>query len=490
MTVYFGLGNPKWFQNLCGRLAGSIAALLVMSLPVYGQRLDPVILDAFLTDPLVAEPKDPLLPTLVVDRPLSPLELYNLELELFRLDAQARGLLLIDQPSPAFELWIREVQLRRVFGLDAELEALGRIGQQAWNSQRSQEIRLMAVRFQRIWEAEKMTATLERVETMAAIAQTLRMRDVSTEIYQQLIEMTAADADVQQSWVVTLAGHYLQWFDFDSAAQLYTQLVESADVQSNTLEHTQYLQDLIYSYQQAKNYSQALPIQNELLRIYRTTGQNDREPPLEIDIARNFRAIGGYPQALEYYNLAYVTAQSLQLYGHVSTVLRDLGDLYAEQGLINEALTMYNLLVRAEQQAYNQHGILHAYDRLGQLYLNIGDRENALIAFRAGVAFSESLKHREAYFRGEVAKLTLDGPPADVIEADSEDSEPSLRDSITDGLRDNPPFDLPPVDEINPRDTEPTDIESDMPDDAGVSDAPPEVEVISDETVESTPETE
>ena len=480
MSVYFGLRKQQWLHGLGKRLAGGLVALVLMSLPAYGQRLDPILLDAFLTNPLEAEPRDPLLPVAVVDRPLSPLELYTLELALFEMDAQARELLLANQPDAAFELWIREVQLRRVFGVEAELEALGRIGQQAWNSQRSQELRLMSVRLERIWEAEKATASLERVETIATIAQVMRMRDTSTEIYQQLIEMTATEPAVQQSWVVILAAHYLQWFDFDSAAQLYTQLAASAQTQGNTLEYTQYLTDLIYSYQQAKAYTQAIPAQTDLLRLYRTTGQNDREPPLGIDIARNFRAIEIYPQALEYYNLAYVTAQSLQLYGHVSTVLKDLGDLYAEQGLTNEALTIYNLLVRAEQQAYNQHGILEAYDRLGQLYLSIGDTENALIAFRAGLAFSESLQYRETYFREEVARLSSDTPPAAI---DEPETAPSLSDSLRQDLRDNPPFDVEPV-EIEP--TEPADLEPEEEPNT-VPEALPEVEIITDEAEDLAP---
>ena len=484
MSVYFDLRKQRWLQACGQRLLTGLTALALMSLPAYGQRLDPVLLDAFLADPLTAEPRDPLLPTTVVDRPLSPLELYAVELELFEMDAQARELILVNQPDAAFELWMREVQLRRLFGLDAELEALNRIGQQAWNSQRSQEVRLMSVRLKRIWEAEKATADLERVETIAAIAQILRMRDTSTEIYQQLIEMTAADPEAQQGWVVILAGHYLQWFDFDNAAQLFTQLASSARAEGNTLEHTQYLRDLIYSYQQAKDYAQALPAQTELLRLYRATGQNDREPPLEIDMARNFRALSIYPQALEYYNLAYVTAQSLQLYGHVSTVLKDLGDLYAEQGLTNEALTMYNLLVRAEQQAYNQHGILEAYDRLGQLYLSIGDTENALVAFRAGVAFAESLQYRESYFRGEVAKLSLETPPEDASADVAEEDNPSLGEALRENLRDNPPFDLAPV-EIEP---ELPEVEPAEPEDT--DDSAPDVEVISDETIDVTPEGE
>lgn len=480
MSVDFDLRKRQWWQSCGQKLATGLAALVLMSLPAYGQRLDPVLLDAFLANPLEADPRDPLLPTTVVDRPLSPLELYTIELALFEMDAQARELLLADQPDAAFELWMREVQLRRLFGLEAELEALTRISQQAWNAQRSQEVRLLSVRLERIWEAEKATADLERVEKIAVIAQTLRMRDTSTEIYQQLIEMTAADPAVQKEWVVVLAGHYLQWFDFDNAAQLYTQLAASAKVEGNTLEQTQYLKDLIYSYQEAKNYAQALPAQTELLRLYRATGQNDREPPLEIDMARNFRALDIYPQALEYYNLAYVTAQSLQLYGHVSTVLKDLGDLYAEQGLNNEALTMYNLLVRAEQQAYNQHGILEAYDRLGQLYLRIGDTENALIAFRAGVAFAESLQYREAYFRGEVARLSLENPPED---STSSDEDPTLGESLREELRDNPPFDVAPL-ELEPLEVEPADEE---PAESMSPEAPPEVEVISDETIDVTP---
>ena len=482
MTVYFGLRKCQWFQNLGKPLAG-LAALTLLSLPAYGQRLDPVLLDAFLLNPLAAEPRDPLLPTTAVERPLSPLELYDLEVALFQLDAQAQALLLAGQPDEAFALWMREVQLRRVFGIEAELEALNRIRQQAWNAQRSQEIRLMAVRLKRIWEMEKATASLERVEIIATIAQTLRMRDTSTEIYQQLIEMTTADPADQQDWKAILAAHYLQWFQFDNAVPLYTQLADRAKAAGNTLEHTQYLKDLIYSYQESKKYAQALPVQTELLRLYRATGQSEFEPPLEIDMARNFRALGANPQAVEYYNLAYVTAQRLQLYGHVSTVLRELGDLYAEQGLNNEALTMYNLLVRAEQQAYNQHGILEAYDRLGQLYLKVGDTSNALVAFRAGVAFSESLKYREAYFRGEVAKLSLAEPPETVTQPES---EPTLGDTLREGLRDNPPFDLDPV-EIEPVEVEQADPPAPEP---VTPDIQPEVEIISDEVIDVTSDTE
>ncbi|MGD1858302.1 MAG: tetratricopeptide repeat protein [Leptolyngbyaceae cyanobacterium] len=482
MTVYFGLRKWPGLRSLGKQLLGGMAALALLSasLPAYG-RLDPVLLDAFLMDPLAEDPRDPLLPTTVVDRPLSPLELYDLEVALFELDAQARALLLAEQPDEAFALWMREVQLRRVFGLEAELEALTRISQQAWNSQRSQEVRLMAVRLNRIWEAEKATATLERVETIANIAQVLRMQDTSTEIYQQLIDMTA-DTAAQRDWVIILAAHYLQWFEFDNAAQLYSQLAAVAKTEGDILAHTQYLNDLIYSYQESKKYTQALPVQAELLQLYRSTGQNDRELPLEINMARNFRAIERIPLAVEYYNLAYVTAQRLELYGHVSTVLKELGDLYAEQGLNNEALVMYNLLVRAEQQAYNQHGILEAYDRLGQLYQQIGDTENALIAFRAGVAFSESLQYREAYFRGEVAKLSLENPP-DTVE---QPPEPSLGDTLRQDLRDNPPFDVAPV-EIEPGgDVDPA--EEELP--AEPPAAKPEVEVITDETVDVMPDAE
>ncbi len=484
MSVYFGLRKRQWFRSFGKQLAGGFAAVALAALPAHGQRLDPVVLDAFLTNPLAVEPRDPLLPTTEVDRPLSPLELYDLELELFRLDEQARALQVAGQPDEAFALWMREVQLRRLFGLEAELEALDRIGQQAWNAQRSQEVRLMAVRLNRIWEAEKAMAPLERVETIAKIAQTLRMRDTSTDIYRQLVQMTAGDEAVHHGWVVVLASHHLDWFEFEQASPLYVQLVSRAKAQGNTLEHIQYLNDLIYSYQEAKNYAQALPVQTELLKLYRATGQSDREPPLEIDMARNFRALAADAKALEYYNLAYVTAQRLELYGHISTVLREVGDLYAVQGRTNEALTMYNLLVRAEQQAYNQHGILQAYDRLGQLYLRIDDTDNALVAFRAGVAFSESLKYREAYFRGQVAKLSLDTPSTD--EPGAGDT-PNLGDTLRDDLRDNPPFDVQPVD-IEPTDVDPGDI---APVDPEISPPPqdqPDVEIISDETIDVTPE--
>ena len=168
-----------------------------------------------------------------------------------------------------------------------------------------------------------------------------------------------------------------------------------------------------------------------------------------------------------------MTAQSLQLYGHVSTVLKDLGDLYAEQGLTNEALTMYTQLVRAEQQAYNQHGILVAYDRVGQLYLESGDPGIALVAFRAGLAFAESLSYRQPYFTEQVARLSSDTP----VENPAPPDTPSFGEALRDSLRDNPPFDLDPAD-LDPN-VEPAEAtETDLPA------SPPEVEVISDDTID------
>ena len=425
---------------------------LLLAPPALAQRLDPVLLDSFLTDPLEVDPRDPLLPTPVVDRELSPLERYSLERSLFELDRQAAALLASDQPDQAFELWRREVQLRRLFGRDAELEAIRRVGQQAWNAQRSVEVRLLTVRLRQIWEEDRPTADTERVTTVAEISQILRAEDLTTETLEELIARADQRGNValQHQYRALLAAHYLQWFNYDEAAQLYSGLAVQAE--GDALVQEFYLEQLVHAHQEAKRFEAAIAAQSQLLALYRATNQRDREPPLEIAIARNYRSLNLNQQAMEYYQVAYGTAQILMQYNSISDILRDLGDWYTEQNRRNEALTMYNLLVRSEQQAYSQYGILEAYDHLGQLYRAAEDRDAALAAFQAGLGFARSLDYRQAYFQEQIALTSQLDPvasPADEQETDLRETI-DLGEPILDGINrirrsigDNPPFDPP-----------------------------------------------
>jgi len=104
--------------------------------------------EEFPKNPLELEEKDPLIPT--YDRPLSPLELRKLRAELDALNAQATALHTAGRKEEAYPIWFRELRLRRYFGLIAEIEALGRVGNVVWGDNRIDEIRWITERLDAI----------------------------------------------------------------------------------------------------------------------------------------------------------------------------------------------------------------------------------------------------------------------------------------------------------------------------------------------------
>ncbi|NEP16103.1 MAG: tetratricopeptide repeat protein [Leptolyngbya sp. SIO4C1] len=417
MNVYWSLQRrlSSRLSRPLASLLGVLAASLWLSLPVWAQRLDPAVRDSFLSDPLTASPRDPLLPELKVERPLSPLELYALEQELDALNQEAQTLLAAGQPMAAFEQWRREVRLRRLLGTEAELAAIERIAPLAWSAQQSVDLQLLALRLRQIWQpqlADKVVLDLDETPTasplgdeqlvrLASVFQTLRDGNAAIAIYQQLVER-AGRPTVRLARLTQLAGLQQQWFRFAAAAENYQTLAAAADDAEQQME---FLKQLAYSAQQAEDYAQAIAAQTQLLRRYRQLGLAEQEAPVEIAIAQNYRRLRQFEPALTYYRLAYRTAQQLAQFGYSATVLKELGELYVERGQLNEAITMYNLLVRVEQQSYNYYGVMHAYDQLGQIYRTQGNVANAIAAFEAGLRFAEQLDYQQDYFREQLSAL-------------------------------------------------------------------------------------
>ncbi|MEO0541176.1 MAG: tetratricopeptide repeat protein [Cyanobacteria bacterium P01_A01_bin.105] len=398
----------------------------VLPLVSYAQRLDPVVRDGFLSDPLSESPRDPLLPEPVVERDLSPLERYELEQGLLTLDQEAQAALLAGDVETAFANWIRLVRLRRLFGTPAELDAIAYVSQLAWDNQRSLEIQLLTLRLRQIWalaqpptekagrqeevEGEPIQLDEPQVVQVATTFQTLRDSESAIALQQHLVELATAQGDdeLRQQRLTDLGALQLQWFHYAEATELYGQLAAAAKADDNRVQQIFYLTQQAYSAEQGEDYASAIPPQTERLAIYRALGQSEREPALEVAIARNYRRLEQFEPALTYYRIAYATAQQLEQYSLSSTVLKDLGELYLSLEQLDSALEMYTLLVRVEEQSYSYTGMMHAYDQLGQIYRTQGDRASALRAFEAGLQLAEQLEHQQDYFREQILTVQPD----------------------------------------------------------------------------------
>ncbi|WP_121968718.1 hypothetical protein [Leptolyngbya sp. BC1307] len=415
---------------LVGDLSGDSQAI--------AQQVSPQLRQNFLSDPLTTKPRDPLLPMISVERPLSPLELSALSASLDQLNQTAQEQLAAGQTDAAFELLLRELRLRRIFGPVAEFNALSQTAALAWNQQRPVEVQLLTLRTREIWETvqaalgqiemprslgeespEALADNPERVlvsgdassdrAVLTAITQTfttLRDIDSAVSVYETLIELTVAqgeDPTVQQQ---ALAELHLAWFQFAEAADVYLALLNQARADGNQTEEVAYLERLAYSYQQADSLAYAVRAQTDLLALYQTQGELEKLPRLLVAIAQNYRALNLPDTAIEYYRSAYSAAQRFEQFSFSARVLQDLGALYETVALYDEALGAYNLLIPVEQQAYNDYGVMNAYDKIGQLQRRRGNPFEALKAFEQGLAIANRLDLRQTYFVEQIESVT------------------------------------------------------------------------------------
>ena len=96
-----------------------------------------------------------MLPGVTVDRPLSSQEQAVLTSALDQLRAQGLDRLQAGDVGGAFQLWNRELRLRRYLGTEQEVESLSRVGEVAWQKSETTEVRIITQRLQEIEKTEQ-----------------------------------------------------------------------------------------------------------------------------------------------------------------------------------------------------------------------------------------------------------------------------------------------------------------------------------------------
>ncbi|MFS8118373.1 MAG: tetratricopeptide repeat protein, partial [Microcoleus sp.] len=122
------------FLWLC---AGSIASA----------QTTPPALDQFSPNPLEVTTPDPLTPT---NESLSSTQQEELKAALQQLNLEAATKLQAGDGAGAFDIWFRELRLRRYLGPAQEIAALSRVGSVAWSSGKNLELQLITKRLQTI----------------------------------------------------------------------------------------------------------------------------------------------------------------------------------------------------------------------------------------------------------------------------------------------------------------------------------------------------
>ncbi|MEO0645334.1 MAG: tetratricopeptide repeat protein [Cyanobacteria bacterium J06650_10] len=409
--------------------------LLGMAMPAIAQQVSPELRQNFLEDPLTSDPRDPLLPVLTVERDYSPLERQALRRSLDQLNQKASDLFASGQVDAAFIQWRREIKLRRVLGPVEEFDAIARVADLAWAGQRITDVQLLTLRTREIWDAAQTSLGLETPEDqlggatpgepddspisgaptadvafLNALAQTfvtLRDRDSSVEVYEQIAQLSRQSlGGASVSDRIALAELHVDWFEFAEATNIYLELLNAAKTEGDRTNEQVYLERLAYTYQQAGFLLNATRAQTDLLALYQASGDEEKLPELLVAIAQNYRALNLHTSAIDYYRAAYQNAQTLEQFSFSAQVLKELGSLYEALALTEEALGAYSLLIPVEHQAYNDYGIMNAHDKIGQLQRRRGDFLEALKAFERALVIANRLGIQADYFIEQIESVS------------------------------------------------------------------------------------
>lgn len=402
-----------------------------------GQTNQPT-LDQFSPNPLEITTPDPLLPTPPKKgENLDPEQSQELAaaLDLLNLEAIAK-LQAADTPG-AFEIWNRELRLRRYLGPAAEVEALSRVGKIAWDRSQQLELQFITQRLQAI-QKEVLSESPVNVELLQGLGlafQQVRAKGPAVEVYQKILEVARSRSEIltEAQTLRTIAQIHANWFSYEKAAGVYEELaaliqdhrdlfvVDPTVPNSNSSEsgngttttaipvpaptEEESLKQLAYMYEQSRKPLQAIAAREKLTSLYLSQQNLKAVPPLKMEIASNYEVLGQLNLANQYYQEAYSSALVVQQFAVASEALEKMAKLYRSQKQWDAALKIYQVQLTVEQQSYNLYGVMETYDRIGQVYMELKAYSQALAAYQRGLEVAKQLNHKQEYFARKIQKL-------------------------------------------------------------------------------------
>jgi tetratricopeptide (TPR) repeat protein len=359
-------------------------------------------------NPLEITKPDPLLPRLPKRGTLSPEEQSSLRTSIDELDAQAAALFKEKKADEAFDVWYRGLRLRRSLGRVEEVQALGRVGEIAWQNTRKFDAQVITQRLQEIQkEAEdKKALNLELLQALGQAYQQVRFPEPAVKVYQQILaeDRKQGNTAAQEETLKTLAQLNMDWFNYPQAAAVYEELLTQAQARGDRVNELAYLEQLVYVYNKAQKPENALRMKQKLAETYPPT--DPRLPALKIAIATDYEALNEPDQASQNYQYAYKLAWALQQWAYASEALQKLAGLYHSHNQPESALQVYDVLLKTQQQSYNFYGLMNTYDKMGQIYLEQKKYSQALDVFQKGLQLANSLQYQESYFAEQIDRAS------------------------------------------------------------------------------------
>lgn len=364
-----------------------------------------------LEEPLKIREPDPLFPIENPERPLSASEAETLEAIVDELNNQATAELNAENPNNAFQIWYRELRLRRSLGLQTEIEALGRVGQIAWNQSRTPDIKIINERLNKINQEiteRNLDENQELLSSLAQAYQQIRAVDKAAATYEKILNnaRTNNDERTAEQALIALGELYLAWFRYPEAAAVYTELLELVRNQYDDFNVMQYLEELAYIYDQLEQPEDAINIKQQLLASYLKKQDIAKILATQISLAQDYAILDQPNEAITLYEQSFTLAWAERQMGYASEALQKQAQLYENYEQLNDALTVYAEQVKVQEIASDFYGLMNTYDRMGNIHLQQQNYDQAVAFFEAGLDIAESLGYREAYFNAQIQRTT------------------------------------------------------------------------------------
>ena len=297
-------------------------------------------------NPLDEETPDPLFPDRT--RRLGELGREELRSTLDALSVEANQLLVQKKADDAFKLWFRELRLRRILGDREEIFALARIGEIAWQNNRTRDLRDITERLQKIQiniapptnptnpnptnptnppptdslpTSESILTTpsesrAELNEYLALAYQVVRSPQLALSIYEpRLQQLRDAQASLENNplegfkTLNSIGLIHLDWFRYEKASRTYSELLQLARLTNDRSLEALYLIQLTYIAEQRRTYKDAIAFLEALLKLYAT--QPEIQPALYLRLAENQDADRAFEPAETHYRRAFTDRKSV-----------------------------------------------------------------------------------------------------------------------------------------------------------------------------------
>lgn len=440
-TVLYDMQNLTFRESMLGcynqilmmRSSVPIGCLLFLwfcASSIASAQTNPPGLDQFSPNPLEITTPDPLTPT---SESLSSTQRDELSAALDQLNLDAVAKLQAGDGLGAFELWFRELRLRRYLGPAVEIAALSRVGSVAWSSSKNIELQLITQRLQLIQKQVKsqLPVNTELLPVLAAAFGQVRAKGPTIEVYQQILDNARQKQDIlaEGQTLKAIGLIHINWLSYEKAAAVYEELATliqenrplftANSVVTNPVvvgngaspqpvtppTEVDSLRQLAYVYQQSKQPLKAIAAREKLASVYLNMQNPSAIPPLKIAIATDYETLGQINLAAQYYQEAYNLAVPIQQYAHASEALDKLALLYRSQKQFEPTLRIYQMQLLLEERAYNFYGLMNTYDNLGQVYQEMKTYNKALEAYQKGLEVAKRLGHRQEYFDKKIQKV-------------------------------------------------------------------------------------